>query len=86
MANPIETAILELLRARGEHKTICPSEVARAVDPVSWRERMPAVRAAAARLVESGVIVALQRGRLVDPLEARGPIRLAQARAAPKRK
>lgn len=86
MENPIEAAIRDLLRTRGEHKTICPSEVARAVDPVNWRARMPAVRAEATRLAAAGVIVALQRGRVVNPSEARGPIRLGHAKVPPRRR
>ena len=85
-SNPIEAAIVGLLRERAAHKTICPSEAARAVDPVNWRARMPAVRAEAARLVEAGVIVAFQRGRVVNPSEARGPIRLGLSTAPSRRK
>jgi hypothetical protein len=39
---------------------------------------MPAVRRVAAGMVAEGALVATQRGRPVDPAEARGPIRLAQ--------
>lgn len=76
----IEAAILELVRARGVGKTICPSEAARqlATDsaPDAWRDLMPAVRATAASLQDEGRIVVTQRGRVVDPLDTRGPIRL----------
>jgi hypothetical protein len=72
----LESAILELLARRGPGKTICPSEAARLVDPENWRERMDDARAAAGRLSAKGVIVATQRGKPVDPVTAKGPIRL----------
>lgn len=74
----IEAKILELCRARGPDKTICPSEVARALggDETDWRERMPAVRDAAGRLAEEGVIEVTQKGKPVDANGAKGPIRL----------
>jgi len=73
--------ILDLARARGPGKTVCPSEAARRLaagdpDPAAWRALMPAVRAAAARLQARGLIAVTQRGRAVDSLAAKGPIRL----------
>ncbi|MFO6465714.1 DUF3253 domain-containing protein [Jannaschia sp. KMU-145] len=53
--------------------TICPSEVARALAE-DWRPLMPRVRAVAGTMPE---IVATQRGDPVDPVTARGAIRLA---------
>ena len=72
----LQSAILDLLAQRGPGKTICPSEVARAVDPLHWRPLMDKTRAAAARLADQGVILITQHGKPVDPLQARGPIRL----------
>jgi hypothetical protein len=75
----IEAAILRLLHERGAGKTICPSEVARAVageDESAWRPLMEPVRAAAQQLVDKGSIVATQRGRTVNIATAQGPIRL----------
>jgi hypothetical protein len=71
----IDAALARLARARAPG-SFCPSEVARALAE-DWRPLMPLVRAAAA---EHGSVEALQRGRPVDPLAARGPIRL-RARA-----
>ncbi|MEX3014278.1 DUF3253 domain-containing protein [Gymnodinialimonas hymeniacidonis] len=64
-----------LLRLATERagKTFCPSEAARAVAE-DWRPLMPDVRRVAAELG----LRATQRGVEVDPLTARGPIRLAQ--------
>lgn len=78
--DPVESAILAVLARRAPPASACPSEVARAMDPERWRERMPAVRDAARRLVRAGRVEILQRGRVVDPDEARGPIRLRRRR------
>jgi Protein of unknown function (DUF3253) len=72
----LETAIDELLDARAEGATICPSEAARRVDPDGWRDLMDPARAAAARLVEAGEVDVVQHGEVVDPATARGPIRI----------
>ena len=74
----LEAAILELLDKRSPGKTICPSEAARAVQPDEWRGLMERTRRAARRLVASGRIRILQRGKVVDPTDARGPIRLGR--------
>jgi hypothetical protein len=71
-----EVAIMELLAQRGPGKTICPSEAARLLDPSGWKELMDKARAAAGRLVAQGEIVVTQRGKIVDPSEVKGPIRL----------
>ncbi|WP_405218261.1 DUF3253 domain-containing protein [Agrococcus sp. Ld7] len=79
MDDAMETAILELLAARREGATICPSDAARRVagdDPADWRPRMDEARAAAARLVDRGEVVITQGGEPVDPQLARGPIRI----------
>ena len=57
---------------RGRGKSLCPSEVAKALSP-DWRPLMPEVRRVAADIAE---IVATQNGVEVDPRTARGPIRL----------
>lgn len=72
----IRQILLNQVRARGIDKTICPSEVARALTSDEWRSLMPLVRSIAAELVNEGAIVALQKGQIVDPLMAKGPIRL----------
>lgn len=77
----IEAAIRALLRGRGAEKSICPSEVARALAPDRWRPLMAPVREAAARMARSGEVLVTQRGAAVDPLTARGPIRIT---ASPK--
>lgn len=72
----LESAMLDLLDARSQGATICPSEAARVVDPERWRALMEPARAAARRLVASGEVVITQKGRIVDPSTAKGPIRV----------
>ncbi len=76
----IELAILKLLEER-RPRTVCPSEVARRLDEVEWRTWMQAVRDAASRLAKRGRLDVLQKGKKVEPSEARGPIRLRLAAA-----
>ena len=80
----IEELVLSLLAAR-DGKTICPSEVARALDPKGFRTLMPAVRAVAAELCARGAIVVTQRGRPVDLARVRGPVRLGVPTSAASR-
>ncbi|MEM7605717.1 MAG: DUF3253 domain-containing protein, partial [Myxococcota bacterium] len=68
--------LLALLEARGPHKSLCPSEVARQAGGEEWRARMSDVRAIAARYERHGVLQATQRGEVVALSDARGPIRL----------
>jgi hypothetical protein len=74
--------ILRQVAARGAGKSICPSEVARALAPdeAEWRRLMGPVRAAALRLAREGRLEVLRKGRPVDPAaDLRGVIRLRAA-------
>ena len=65
----IEAAILRLVSARGEGKTICPSEAARELGgphPDGWGPLMQPVRKAAIRLKGRGEVSILRKGRVVD--------------------
>lgn len=75
----LEREILALLAARSATATICPSDVARAAAE-DWRPLMEPVRRAARRLVAAGEVEILQRGLVVDPSTARGPIRIRRVR------
>ena len=74
----IAEAVLSMLAERADDATICPSEVARALERpgVPWRSMMDDVRAVAARLVDEDRLSVTQGGQVVDPATARGPIRL----------
>ena len=72
----LEVAILDLLGRRAGGATICPSEAAKAVEPDDWRELMEPARSAARRLVAAGDVVITQKGAVVDPSAAKGPIRI----------
>ncbi|MFE7419235.1 DUF3253 domain-containing protein [Rhodococcus sp. NPDC057529] len=76
----LEDRIRALLDARADTASICPSDVARAVAPDDWRPLMDPVREAARRLADAGVVEITQKGDLVDPESARGPIRIRWAR------
>ena len=72
----IARTILALLQARGPDKSVCPSDVARALDPADWRDLMEPVRVVARKLVTKGKLRITQKGKEVDPATARGAIRL----------
>ena len=79
-AASIEATILRLCAERGPGKSICPSEVARALagpDETAWRLLMRPVREAAFRLAREGRLQVLRKGRPIPPEQARGVIRLA---------
>ncbi|MEQ8317586.1 MAG: DUF2256 and DUF3253 domain-containing protein [Phycisphaerales bacterium] len=75
----LEAAILELLSKRDRGATICPSEAARAVEPDDWKPLMERTRRAARRLVRQRKLSITKGGKIVDPDDARGPIRLRLA-------
>ena len=76
----LERAILGLLGERAGDASICPSEAARRVDAEGWRDLMEPARMAARRLTAAGRVEITQKGRVVDPSAARGPVRVRLAR------
>lgn len=76
----LEATILDLLSQRADTSSICPSDAARAVGGDDWRDLMDDTRRVAARLVSEGRVQITQGGEVVDPAEARGPIRIRWAR------
>lgn len=77
-AERLAAAMRALLRHRAPTSTICPSDAARIVAGDRFRSVMDEVRRVAGRLREAGVVRTTQRGEDVDPLEARGPLRIGR--------
>jgi Protein of unknown function (DUF3253) len=78
----IRGEILRLTAARGAERSVCPSEVARALaggDDGPWRPLMGPVRRAAAGLARDGRVEILRKGKPVPPEAMRGVIRLRAA-------
>lgn len=79
---PTETlarTILRMVEERGPDRTVCPSEVARALaggDERRWRLLMKPIRAEAVRLALGGEISIRRKGRIVDPADFKGIYRL----------
>jgi len=67
----IADVLLDLAHQRGVGKTFCPSEAARRLAE-DWRPLMPEVR----RVAKEVSLRATQKGQAVDPVDAKGPIRL----------
>ncbi|MEM9277166.1 MAG: DUF3253 domain-containing protein [Pseudomonadota bacterium] len=74
----VRKTILELVKKRGPGKTICPSDAARllASEEREWRALMPQVREVADKLAQAGEIIVTQKGKQVDIVQAKGPVRL----------
>ena len=75
----LEATILKLAGQRGQGRTICPSEAARAIGgdhPDGWGPLMQPIRRVAVRLMKQGRIVITRKGRPVDPDDFRGVYRL----------
>lgn len=68
--------VLCILQKGRPGATMCPSDVARTLDPDRWRALMPVVRAAALALADAGLVEVTQRGVVVDGRTTRGAIRL----------
>ena len=76
MEDTIKNTILSMATSRGTDKTICPSEVARAIFGDNWRKEMQTVRNAAFDLAEQNQVMVTQKGKKVDPENLKGPIRI----------
>jgi hypothetical protein len=80
-AATLTAEILRQAAAAGPAKSICPSEVARAL-AADWRPLMRPVRTAAIALARAGQLHILRHGKPVPDLDAiRGVIRLRIAEA-----
>lgn len=71
----LAATIRVLVRTRGQGKSICPSEAARALGASNWRQLMPLAREVAFELQAAGEVTVTQKQRPVDAT-ARGPLRI----------
>lgn len=74
--------ILRLVNERGEGKSICPTEAARALaaEGEDFRRHLNPVRSAAAHLARQGRLSILRKGKPIDPDAIHGVIRLSLPR------
>jgi len=74
----VAAQVFALLAHRQPGRTICPSEVARAMAPENdrWRALMPLVRDVAGELAQAGRLKVTRAGVEVDATASGGPIRL----------
>ena len=72
----ITDALLRIAAERGPEKSLCPTDVARAVSAEDWRPLLGAVRKVAADLARQGKIEILRKGKPINPDDMRGVIRL----------
>ncbi len=76
-AEALAAAILSQASERGAGRSICPSEVARALGGEDWHPLMTPVRQAAVELARQGRLLILRKGKPVGPEGVKGVIRLA---------
>ena len=77
----IRAEILHQCEKRAPDRTICPSEVARALWPSDWRDHMGEVRDVGTEMARASEIQITQRGLLRDPHdEILGAIRYRQTK------
>ncbi|MES2267242.1 MAG: DUF3253 domain-containing protein [Bacteroidota bacterium] len=74
--NSIPQTTLTMAAERGRDKTVCPSEIARALFPTNWRKHMQEIRDAAIELQKDGKVSITQKGEPVDVGHIKGPIRI----------
>jgi hypothetical protein len=73
----LRAVVLTLAGHRGPDRTICPSDVARAVGGDRWRSEMEPVRDVVRELARAGEVEVTQRGAVLEPDgEWRGPVRI----------
>ena len=73
----IEETIERLLASRDEAQSVCPSEVARALDPERWRPLMEPVRTVAREMLRRGKLRVTQKDVELTAEETwSGPVRL----------
>ncbi|NCD70696.1 DUF3253 domain-containing protein [Mucilaginibacter agri] len=72
----ISKTIISMATERGIDKSICPSDVARALFAPNWRKHMDDVREIAIDLQQQGKVTITQGNEPVDINNIHGPIRI----------
>lgn len=75
----LRAAILQAAHERGAGRSVCPSEVARALaglDEKAWRLLMKPIRAVAVAMADDGEIRLTRKGKPVDPRAFKGIYRI----------
>ena len=72
----IAETIINMATERGADKSICPSDVARALFPADWRRHMDEIRSEAVKLQKQGRVLITQKGEPVDMDHIKGPVRI----------
>lgn len=79
-SDPIEEAILRLVAAAPDGRSISPADAAKAIDPDNHHKRFGHVRQAAVRLAKAGRVTILRKGKPVeDPETFKGVYRIGRA-------
>jgi len=76
MSEAVETTIFDLLAKAAPGKSVAPEDVARAVEPETWRRTLGHVRAVARGLARQGRVVILRHNKPADPDDFKGVYRL----------
>jgi hypothetical protein len=84
MSAAIEAAIFDLLGKLPGGKSVAPEDVARAVEPESWRRLLSHVRGTAVALAREGRLVITRHGKPADPDDFKGVWRMRLPDAAPE--
>lgn len=72
----IYITILQMCAAAGLDGNVRPEDVAMEVYPMDWQPLLKRVRLFAKQLAQSGDIVILRKGKIINPDDAKGMIRL----------
>lgn len=76
MPSNISQTILKMASQRAPDKTVCPSEIARALFPDDWRKHMDEIRTEAVKLQNEGKVQITQKAKAVDVEHIKGPVRI----------
>ena len=76
MSGSIEETILDLLQNRKDGRSICPTDVAKALDPDGFQRKLGLVKAAAVGMARRGGLWITRKGKPVNPEKFKGVYRL----------